>query len=117
MTWYAVYDVGSGALRSVSEVVVNPLPAPLASTPIAGPPDGTQRWNPATLAFEAIPQRRTDLRDKLAQLEADYQRWERIRVLAVARSAPAPDVAALAAARDAVIADLLVAVSAWRTAS
>ena len=51
MTWYAVYETATGALKSVGTVVADPLPAGLSALALSTQPAG-QVWNASTLAFE-----------------------------------------------------------------
>jgi hypothetical protein len=52
MTWYAVYDIATGALVSVGTVIAEPLPPGTASQALTAEPTGLH-WNATTLAFEA----------------------------------------------------------------
>ncbi len=57
MTWFAVYRISDGKLRSVGTTVADPLPAGMASKELGNTrPDGI--WNESTLVFDPKPQRR-----------------------------------------------------------
>jgi len=57
MTWFAVYKISNGRLRSVGTVVADPLPAGLAKKDFgATRPEGD--WNTTTLEFDPYPPRR-----------------------------------------------------------
>jgi hypothetical protein len=54
--FYAVYELATGALRSVGSVVADPLPDGLAALELSGAPDfGAVAWDPATRAFAPRP--------------------------------------------------------------
>lgn len=51
MTWFAVYETGTGRLRSTGTVVADPLPDGLAVKEFAERIEG-MGWNPETLEFD-----------------------------------------------------------------
>lgn len=51
MTWFAVYETGTGRLRSTGTVLADPLPEGLAAKEFAVRPEGMD-WNPVTLDFD-----------------------------------------------------------------
>lgn len=53
---FAVYDVATGGLRSITSTVPGTLPEGMASVDVGEPPaEGWGIWNPATLTFAARP--------------------------------------------------------------
>lgn len=51
MAWFAVYEAGTGRLRSTGTVLADPLPEGLAAKEFAARPDGMD-WNTETLDFD-----------------------------------------------------------------
>lgn len=56
MTWFAVYEIATGRLKSVATVVADPLPPGLAKKNLGAnlPPD-TEMWDESTLTYVPRP--------------------------------------------------------------
>ena len=55
MSWYVVYDMASGAIRSSGSSVAASLPAGLATKTYAQPPADGMVWDASTLDYVAGP--------------------------------------------------------------
>lgn len=69
MSWQALYDVATGRLISVGDVVADALPDGLAALPLAGSPADSDMWDAATRSFVARPAK--VLVDRLQDLLSD----------------------------------------------
>lgn len=56
MTWFAIHDSATGELKSIADVVADPLPPGLTAKPLAGRPDlAVEEWNEAGRVFQPKP--------------------------------------------------------------
>jgi hypothetical protein len=86
MTWFAVYELSTGTLRSVGTSVADPLPDDLTSKAFGETkPEGV--WNTVTLGFDPLPPVRVVVFSKLDFLQR-FTVQERIEIRRAASTNP-----------------------------